>query len=143
MKSLILINLIVLSSSFAVQSEEENVKSVVLTAYVGGIHNGGPIDDIRKGFHPSFNMIRLNNNEVSPLSIEDRIKNIEKSRSSGNPNSTKTEAKFIHVDVVGHSANVELELFKGGNKIFTDHLLLYKFEEGWRIVSKTFYRHPQ
>lgn len=126
-----------------VQSEEEAVKSVVATAYIGGIHNGGPIEDIRKGFHPSFNMLRLINNEVSPLPIEEWIKNIEKNRASSSAAPAKTEGKFISVDVVGHSASVELELYRGDKKIFTDHLLLYKFEEGWRIVSKTFYRHPQ
>lgn len=125
------------------QSEEDAVKQVVSTAYVGGIHNGGPVSDIRAGFHPGFNMLRLIKNEVSPLSIEEWIKNIEKGRSENpNANPPRVESKFINVTVVGNSANVSLELWRGEKKIFTDHLLLYKFEEGWRIVSKTFFRHP-
>ncbi|MFU8844570.1 MAG: nuclear transport factor 2 family protein [Bacteroidales bacterium] len=27
--------------------------------------------------------------------------------------------------------------------MFTDYLSLYKFEEGWKIVSKIFFRHSQ
>ncbi len=126
------------------QSEEDAVKQVITTAYVGGIHNGGPVSDIRAGFHPGFNMLRLIKNEVSPLPIEEWIKNIEKSRSE-NPNATRSrvDSKFINVAVVGNSANVTLELWREEKKIFTDHLLLYKFDEGWRIVSKSFFRHPQ
>jgi hypothetical protein len=127
--------------SFA-QSEEEAVKQVVTSAYVQGIQNGGPIEDIRKGFHPSFNMLRLIENEVKPLSIEEWITNIEKSRKENGPPKTKTEAKYIDVHVTGTAAVVELELFRDNKKIFTDYLALYKFNEGWRIISKSFYRHP-
>lgn len=143
MRTLLLIAL-VFSAFFAkAQSEEVSVKQVVTTAYIQGIHNGGPIDDIRTGFHPSFVMLRLTNNEVSPLPIEDWIKNIEKGRKE-NPNTNQAPAvgKFIDVTVTGNAANVVLELYRADKKIFTDNLLLYKFQEGWRIVSKTFYRHP-
>lgn len=129
------------ATSFA-QTDEEAVKQVVTSAYVQGIHNAGPIDDIRKGFHPSFEMLRLMNNEVKPLPIEEWITNIEKSRKDNPPSGIKTEGKFISVDVTGTAAIVELELFRDSKKIFTDYLVLYKFNEGWKIVSKTFYRHP-
>lgn len=134
--------MIVPLATFA-QGEEDAVKNVVTSAYVQGIHNGGPIDDIRKGFHPSFTMLRFSNNEVNPLSIEEWITNIEKVRSQNpNPSTVKTEAKFLQISVAGTAANVVLELYRDNKKIFTDNLLLYKFNEGWRIVSKTFYRHP-
>ncbi len=125
------------------QTDEEDVKQVITNAYIEGIHNNGPIESIRKGFHSSFNMLRLMENEVKPLSIDEWIKNIEKNRSGGiNANQAKVEGKFISVSVAGTSASVVLELNRSGKKIFTDHLLLYKFTEGWRIVSKTFYRYP-
>jgi hypothetical protein len=59
-----------------------------------------------------------------------------------NKNPIKTEGKFISTTVAGNAGNVVLELSRDGKKIFTDNLLLYKFSEGWRIVSKTYYRHP-
>ena len=125
------------------QTDERDVKQVITTAYIDGIHNGGPIENIRQGFHPSFNMLRLMENEVKPLSIDEWVKNIEINRSK-NPsaNQTKAEGNFVNVTVAGTSASVVLELSRSGKKIFTDHLLLYKFSEGWRIVSKTFYRYP-
>lgn len=143
MKTISAILLTAISFAAVAQAEETDVKNVINTAYIGGIHNGGPVSDIRKGFHPSFNMLRLMENEVKPLPIEEWIKNIEANRAkNSNASSAKVEGKFVSVTVAGTSASVVLELFREGKKIFTDHLLLYKFNEGWRIVSKTFYRHP-
>jgi hypothetical protein len=65
--------------SFA-QSEEDAVKQVIQTAYIDGIQNGGSIDEIRKGFHPSFTMLRNMENTIKPLPIEEWIANIEKSK---------------------------------------------------------------
>lgn len=125
------------------QADEELVKQVVTSAYVQGIHNGGPVENIRAGFHPTFNMLRFMENTVKPLSIQEWIANIEKGRAqNATASPVKTEGKFLSVTIAGTAANVVLELHRDNKKIFTDNLLLYKFSEGWRIVSKTFYRHP-
>jgi hypothetical protein len=88
-------------------------------------------------------MLRLVDNEVKPFSIQDWIKSIEKNRSeSQGGQSVQTEGKFVNVAVSGTAASVVLELYRNNKKIFTDNLLLYKFDEGWRIVSKTYFRHP-
>lgn len=130
--------------AMAQSPDEEAVKKVVTSAYVEGIQNNGSIDDIRKGIHPSFNMLRLMDNEVKPLPIEEWITNIEKRRKEAKPDvkPVRTEANFLSVDVTGTAAIVKLELSREGKKTFTDYIVLYKFTEGWRIVSKTFFRHP-
>lgn len=142
MKNLLLVFLVIGHAAFA-QSDEAVVKEVVNSAYVSGIHNGGPVADIRKGFHPTFQMLRFMDNDVKPFGIEEWITAIEKNRAQANTTpAVRTEGKFVSVTVSGTAANVVLELYRGDKKIFTDNLLLYKFNEGWRIVSKTFYRHP-
>lgn len=123
------------------QSEEELIKGVIQSAYVDGIQNRGDVDDIRKGFHPDFKMLRFTDNAIKPLTIEEWISNIEKSKANNEPPPVRTTATFINVDVTGNAAVVKLELYKRDTKTFTDYLVLYKFAEGWRIVSKTFYRH--
>lgn len=125
-------------------SEQEAVKSVVTSAYVEGIQNNGSVEDIRKGFHPSFAMLRFMDNTIKPYPIEEWITAIEKRRAEAKPDAkvVRTEASFINVDVTGTAATVKLELYREGKKTFTDYLVLYKFTEGWRIVSKTYYRHP-
>lgn len=142
MKNLLLVFLMIGNAALA-QNDEALVKETVNSAYVSGIHNGGPIADIRKGFHPTFQMLRFTENDVKPMGIEEWITAIEKNRAQTTAAPTvRTEGKYISVTVSGTAANVVLELYRGDKKIFTDNLLLYKFNEGWRIVSKTFYRHP-
>jgi hypothetical protein len=142
MKSISICILCLATYTAFAQTDEEQVKQVVMSAYVGGIHNGGPVEDIRKGFHPTFDMLRLTDNQVKPLPIEEWITNIEKSRTAQATPPVKTEGKFVSVTVTGTAANVVLELYRSEKKTFTDNLLLYKFSEGWRIVSKTYYRYP-
>jgi Putative lumazine-binding len=122
------------------QSDEEAVKQVVTSAYIEGIQNRGDVAAIRKGFHPSFNMLRLTDNNIAPLPIEEWITNLEKSKSQNTP-FAKTTGKFINVDITGNAAVVKLELYREEKKVFTDYIVLYKFTEGWRIVSKTYFRH--
>ena len=143
MKKIFFLSLLLFGFASQAQTEEDNVRAVIEKAYVGGIHNGGPVADIRAGFHPLFSMYVLNKEEVKVTSIEEWVGNIEKSRAA-NPNASvsKASAKFISTIVTGSSASVTLELYRNDKKIFTDNLLLYKFPEGWRIVAKTFYRHP-
>lgn len=140
---LILVSFFFLSLAAFAQTEEEQVKAVITSAYINGIQNGGPIEDIRKGFHPTFVMQRFMDNEVKPLSIEEWIVNIEKNRAQNTSAApVKTEGKFISISVVGTAANVVLELYRADKKIFTDNLLLYKVKDGWQIVAKSYYRHP-
>jgi hypothetical protein len=53
-----------------------------------------------------------------------------------------TSAEFPLVEVTGTAAICKVELTRGGKLVFTDYLALYKFEDGWKIVGKSFYRHP-
>jgi hypothetical protein len=115
MKNRILLTLSLLVSSLILYAQDDqDVKQVVTSAYIEGIHNGGPVENICKGFHPSFNMLRFMDNQVKPLPIEEWITNLEKSRAEGKSPTTKTEGKFISVTVAGTSANVVLELNRDG-----------------------------
>lgn len=143
MKSLLLSFFLVFNLALSYeQTDEEAVKETINRAYVGGIHNGGPIADIRKGFHPSFIMFVLNNDQLKATTLDEWVTNIEKARSSNATTSASSAvAKFQYISIVGTSASVVLELYRGEKRIFTDNLLLYKFTDGWRIVAKNFYRH--
>lgn len=126
----------------AQSNEPDAIKALIEKAYVSGIQNGGSIDDIRSGFHADFRMLRLIENKIIPVPIEEWISTIEKQRKENpGPPRNLTTAKFLNIDVVGNAATVKLELHREGKLIFTDYLSLYKFDEGWKIVGKTYYRH--
>jgi hypothetical protein len=59
---------------------------------------------------------------------------------AGNPElwKTKTTCTFELLDIANYAAMAKLEVYKGATHFSTDCMLPYKFEEGWRIVSKIF-----
>jgi hypothetical protein len=59
----------------------------------------------------------------------------------GRPEEEKITCKYKSIDVTGNAAMAKIELYQKDKKLFTDYLQLYKFEEGWRIVSKIYQRH--
>jgi hypothetical protein len=130
-------------STISAQNEEQAVKDVIQSAYIDGIHNMGDIAAIEKGFHPGFNLLIKNQNgELIKYPIYNWIESAKK-RKAENPNGPeeKTTVEFVDIDVTGESAMAKIDLFKGGKRIFTDYLFLYKFPEGWQIVSKVYHRY--
>ncbi|MFP4472096.1 MAG: nuclear transport factor 2 family protein, partial [Bacteroidales bacterium] len=141
--SVILFMLFAFSIQLFAQSEgnpndESAIKKVIQSAYIDGIHNLGAIQDIQDGFHPGFELlIKTQDQKLTELPIYTWIESVEQ-RKAQNPNGPeeKTTVEFLDVDVTGDAAMAKIDLFKGGNKIFTDYLFLYKFNNDWRIVSK-------
>jgi hypothetical protein len=53
----------------------------------------------------------------------------------------KVTYEFDDVKVVGYAAFAVVKVFYDGKQKYTDLLNLYRFESGWKIVTKTFYSH--
>jgi hypothetical protein len=119
------------------------VKSVIEEAYVKGIHIDQNVEAIRKGFHPAFTMYAYKDGQVTTTSIDQWITSIEEGKKK-NPNRPKVDTKvdFVSVQVSGNAATARLEMYKDGKHVFTDFMSLYKFDDGWKIVAKIYYRHP-
>lgn len=132
--------------SFSQQNEEEAIKKVIQSAYVDGLQNKGPVTDIESGFHPGFELLGNRNNELTKWPIYSWIQYHEK-KLAENPDipaeKERVTCKFPLIDVTGNAAMAKIELYKEGDIIFTDYLSLYKFEEGWQIVSKIYFRHEK
>jgi hypothetical protein len=125
------------------QSDVTLIKKVINDSYVIGIHNDGLIEEIEKGFHPTFVLLGLgkDSTSVTQLPIATWVENIKQSKAAGKKPATETKCKYLFVDITGNSAVAKIELHRAGKRIFTDYLSLYKFKDGWRIVSKIYYRH--
>ncbi len=51
----------------------------------------------------------------------------------------ETHYSILHLDQKkGNSASVKIEVYKGDTYFSTDYMLLYRFKDGWKIVSKIF-----
>lgn len=130
----------------AQEKDKEAIKKVIQTSYVDGLQNKGPVSDIEKGFHPGFNLLGLRNDDLTKWPIYSWVKYHEKELKE-DPTPPKEDeivtCKYPMIDITGTAAIAKIELFKGGKKIYTDYLSLYKFEDGWKIVSKIYFRHEE
>ena len=140
----LIIVMVVASFNFAnAQSEEKAIKEVIQSAYIDGIHNLKNIENIKKGFHPGFNLLIKNQEgQLVKYPIYSWIESTKK-RLAENPGgaSETTTVEFVEIDITGESAMAKIDLFRNENRTFTDYLFLYKFPEGWRIVSKVYHRY--
>ena len=130
----------------AQEADKEAIKQVIQTSYVDGLQNKGPVAEIEEGFHPGFELLGVRNGELTKWPIYSWVSYHEK-KLAENPDppkeAEKVSVKFPVVDVTGNAGIAKIELYKGGEKIFTDYLSLYKFEDGWKIVSKIYQDHRE
>jgi len=126
--------------------EKETIKKLVLTAYVDGLQNNGDLDATREGFFPGFELLIFQNNIINKFPIYNWI-TYEEMGKAKNPGPLAedeiTSCDFEFIDITGTAAVAKIHLTKGGKKIYTDYLSLYKFNEGWKIVSKIYYQIPE
>jgi len=148
MKSILFLGLFFLCSIslIAQQSvnEEVEIKRVIQKSYIDGLHNKGDVKDIIEGFHPGFNLLGINDNMLTKYPIYSWVESFEKRKATdpAPPSAEKKmDCKYLLIDVTGNSAMAKIQLLRNNELIFTDYLQLYKFDEGWRIVSKIYYRH--
>ncbi|HTR03478.1 MAG TPA: nuclear transport factor 2 family protein [Thermoanaerobaculia bacterium] len=122
--------------------EATAVKAVVQSAYVEGVHANMDAAAMRAGFHPDFHMLVLRDAKMTAVTLEEWITRMQASQKE-HPNAPKpaVRADFPVVDVTANEAFVKVELYRDGRHAFTDYLLLYKFPDGWKIVSKIFQVH--
>ncbi len=142
-----IVGLLVVLPPSSMQAEKTDdvaaVKKMITSSYVEGIHINQDVDAIRKGFHKEFTMVMLRDGEISKMSIDEWVTRIEEGKKK-NPDRPKVETKheFAMVEVEGNAAVARIEMYKDGKHVYTDFMSLYKFDDGWKIVNKIYYRHP-
>jgi hypothetical protein len=119
-------------------ADKAAVEAVVKNAYVDGVHAKGDPALMRQGFHPDFRMLALREGVMTPVTLEEWIARLEKGNRERTGPRPAIRHEFTHVDVTGNAATVRLELYRDGKHTFTDYLSLYRFPDGWKIVSKIF-----
>jgi hypothetical protein len=132
------------ASATATSDEDRKaVIQVVTDAYINGVHAKPDAAAMRRGFHPDFRMLVLTDGKMSAVTLDEWAGRVEKAAANPSAARPAIKADFPSVEVSGTAASVRVELFRDGKHTFTDHLLLYKLADGWKIVSKAFYTHPR
>lgn len=130
--------------TFANENDDKQaVTKVVEEAYVQGVHANPSGEAIRQGFHQDFIMFVFDAGKINKVTRDEWISRIEAGKAkSSNGAKPEIKAEFPLVEITGNAAVVKVELHRNGKHIFSDYLSLYKFDDGWKIIGKTFYRHP-
>lgn len=125
------------------EAETKAVIQVINDAYINGVHAKPDGAAMRKGFHSDFRMLVLTDGKMTAVTLEEWASRVEKS--AANPPATRPaiKAEYPVVSVAGNSASARVEVYRDGKHTFSDFLLLYKFADGWKIVSKAYYTHPR
>jgi len=132
------------SFSQNIEEEKEYIKQVIQTSYVEGLQNEGDAKKIDTGFHPDFKLLGIDKGDNMwkyPI-IQWKEKQIKK-RKAGElplPKDKAVSVKFKSIDITGTAAVAKLEFYIGSKLTYVDYISLYKFESGWKMVSKIFYK---
>lgn len=127
-------------NNFEDSVEVENIKKTVVEAYVEGIFLQGNAKLLKKGWHPECDIVIFENGGITKLPAKYWVDRLEKNPKPLDPMVTY---KFIDVKVTGYAAIAIIEIFSNGKQIYTDYMCLYKFKEGWKIVTKIYYANPK
>ena len=119
--------------------EENAIKQVIEKAYIQGIHGNQDENIVKSGFHQEFNMLVLQEDTIEKFTVDEWLKRIENMKVE-NPKlwETETTYDFRLIDITGYAAVAKLDVYRGEVHFSTDYMFLYKFKNGWRIVSKIF-----
>ena len=147
MRRLLFISVLICTTLLAFSqqdTEKEAIKKVIDKAYVQGIQNRMDVENIEKGFHPGFNLLGVDDQgNLTKYPIYTWEANVKRAVAAGQVAAVLTTAKYPMIDISGNAAIAKVELYREGKQIFTDYLSLYKFADGWKIVSKIYHRIPQ
>lgn len=117
---------------------EDAVRRVLADAYVSGVHVTRDVEAVRQGFHPDFVMLVNDDGRLVTVSLQTWL---DRMQLDGVPTSDTIRHTVREIDVTGDAATATLEIYENGTHIYTDYFSLYRFPEGWRIVSKIFHGH--
>ena len=127
-----------------IDQEKEAIKKVIQTAYVEGLQNEGDADKIDSGIHPDFDLLGIgNDNTMWKYSITDwKAKAVQKRENGELPltGDDMVSVIFESIDITGTAAMAKIEFYIGDKLTYVDYISLYKFENGWKMVNKIFYK---
>ncbi|RKN80172.1 nuclear transport factor 2 family protein [Ulvibacterium marinum] len=113
------------------------IETIITECYLEPLYLNGNLDKIKEGFHKEFTMYVLYKGEFYATSRAKWIENIKATRSRNLPQKNYSW-QFKIIDHEGQTAVVKLCINEEGNLKYIDYLTLYKFQDGWKVITKQF-----
>jgi len=120
------------------QDELQSIKSTLMN-YIEGTANGEP-DRVTNAFHPELNLYSISDDDLKVWYGKDYIGGIKEGQKSNHI------GRIVSIDYENDAAMAKIEiLMPGAKRIYTDYLMLLKFQGSWKIIHKsyTFVSYPE
>lgn len=134
----LVMSVIALQVSLAQDFHDKNeIERVITESYLVPVYLRTNLEVIKRGFHDEFTMYVLDRGELSVQSRDEWIESIKKLREQKMEKRTYAWL-FELIDVEEQTALAKIRITENGDLKYVDYLTLYKFKEGWRVVTKQF-----
>lgn len=126
-----LVVLIVGIQTARAQNELDAIRSTLMD-YIEGTAKGEP-DRVKRAFHPELNLYSVRNDSVNIWYGQSYIEGISPGKKSNRI------GRIVSIDFENNAAVAKIEIVMPGPKrIYTDYVLLLKYQEQWKIIHKSF-----
>jgi len=124
------------------ESEKEKIKKVITESLVYAAGNYWDLEKWKKGFHPEFTGLTLAGTRLEKDTYSDWEKVIG-AMEIKEPEGHKVLIieRIPRIDVLGHMGIAQVKIYNGTNLSETTYILLIKFSDGWKVVSKVGLNH--
>lgn len=141
--AVILISFSTVAGADEVADAKAEIKTVIEASYINGAFNALDADAMRAGFHEDFAIFWADGEKIGKYPIATWADGVEKKKADPgfDPAANVWDHELPMIDVSGGTAMAKVELSNKGKHVYTDYLLLLKFESGWRIVAKVYQEH--
>ncbi len=116
---------------------KDGLKKLVLECYIAPLYLDGDLNRIKEGFHEDFHMYVLYQSTFYIRTRSEWLEDIQSVRKRNLPKKA-VSWEFAHIDHEGQTAVVKLILHEEGKLKYIDYLTLYRFDSGWRVITKQF-----
>jgi CubicO group peptidase (beta-lactamase class C family) len=132
MKKIFILFILILGFQRLIAQSETELITQTLNDYIEGTANGQP-ERLKKAFHPDFNLYFIGQDSLRIWSGKEYVSNIKE----GEKNDRK--GKIVSIDFVNNAASATIEIdIPSRKRIYTDYLLLLKYQGSWKIIHKSF-----
>jgi len=141
LSSLIIAYSMNISAQDNVKTDKEAIKETIANNYIEAAFNKGDAFALKKGMHYDCDILVFEKGSMRKVPAYSYVERLEKNPV---PLAAGTTYEFTDIQVTGYAAMAIVEQFRAnGNHVYTEYLSLYKFDDGWEIVSRIAYRHPE
>jgi Putative lumazine-binding len=132
MKKIIFLLLIGFQQLNAQKEKEFELINQTLLDYIEGTANGEP-ERLKQAFHKDFNLYYVLNDTLKIWNGQEYMSGTKEGQKSNRI------GRVVSIDYVDNAAIAKIEIDMPARKrIYTDYLMLLKYENRWQIIHKSF-----